>query len=156
MSLIVMASVLIQHDSMEPAKLKKLKRTCEVAELRSGDRVYAVSGTGDAALPRLAVSRDRKDPMAFVMPVPDVVGASKANREVSAQPPLGFLLATSDGKMAYGWRAYEALPPDQQLANDVAAVLGGQIRPAFSVEMATKKVNIYVPRAEKSAAPAAP
>ena len=42
------------------------------------------------------------------------------------------------------WRAYEDLPSDAQLRADLAAALGGEAEPIVSVDLATKKVTVFV------------
>jgi hypothetical protein len=140
--LLVMSGILMKMDPYEAKNLRRIRGICEVAELRSGRTVYAVRGTSDPALPRIITSNDRNAAVLFLMSVPDLASAPPTTTGPTA--PLGYMLASNDGKNAYAFRAYDVIPADMQLASDVGAVLEGRVQPMLRADLRTDQVHITV------------
>lgn len=140
--LMVVSGTLLTMDAYRAKNLRGIKTDCEVATLRRGKTVYVVSGTSDTALPRITKPNDRKAPLFFLMTVPDITGAMIGGDK----PPgaLGYALASQGDKYALLFRAYDVIPPDLQLASDVAAALEGRISPMLSADLASHQIQISV------------
>jgi hypothetical protein len=141
-SLLVVSGTLMTMDVYGANNLRRIRPVCEVATLRNGKAVYSVRGTSDAALPRVMASKDRKAPMFFLMTVPDLTGVLSQSNEPAG--PLGYVLGSRDEKVALAFRAYDAIPPDAQLASDFGAALEGRISPMLRADLTTGRVQISV------------
>ena len=140
--LMVVSGTLLTMDAYRAKNLRGIKTDCEVATLRRGKTVYVVGGTSDPALPRIMTPNDRKAPLFFLMTVPDITGAMLGADKPAG--PLGYALASQGDKNALLFRAYDVVPPDLQLASDVAAALEGRIPPMLSADLASRQIQISV------------
>ena len=139
-TLLILSGTLIQMDPYAPKNLLRIKPSCEVAALQNGRRALIVSGTSDAALPRIVTSGKKAPPLFILLTVPDVTGLlPKASLPTG---PLGYVLASRDEKTAFVFRAYDTVPPDAQLAADVAAALDRRLQPMLRADLATRQVQI--------------
>jgi hypothetical protein len=156
--LLVTSGVLISTEAYGVRNLRRIKPVCDAATLQNGKTVYRVQGTSDSALPRIMPSNDRKAPLFFLMTVPDIADPSASSTRPAK--PLGYVLASRGEKDALAFRAYDAIPPDVQLAADLGAALEGRIAPMLRVDLVTNKVQISLAEgagevAEPPASPAA-
>lgn len=138
----VVAATLVQMDPFAPKALKGVKTTCEVATFSNGKTAYALSGTADKVMPRVAASKERGAPLWFLMAVPDLVAQMAKPPPSSPPPPLGYALMSRDDKFAVLYRAYDIVPADRQLALDMGAALEGRVPPILRADLATHKVDI--------------
>jgi hypothetical protein len=138
--LLVMSGTLMTMEAYRAKNLRRIKAVCEVATLKGGKIAYTVSGTSNAALPRIMTPNDRKAPLLFLMSVPDIAGPTL--KPGAAADPLGYVLASQDDKSTLVLRAYDVIPPDQQLALDVGAALEGRIPAMMRVDLANHQIDI--------------
>ena len=82
--LLALSGTLVQMDAYAAKNLRRIKPVCEVATLERGKAAYVVSGTADAALPRIMTPNDKKAPLFFLMTVPDITGVLPKSRMIAS------------------------------------------------------------------------
>jgi hypothetical protein len=141
--MLIAATLMLEVGKVDAHKALAASEPCDLGKMDVGGRGWTFSG-GDGAFVRRVTSPDDRAPVASVYPVVDLVAAFQASTNHTPPPPIRYLLITSLGSVDTLWTAYETVPSDAQLSKDLDAAIAGRSSPAASVDVSTKKINVFV------------
>lgn len=121
---------------------------CPFTEFRAGDAGWTVSGGAGRAPARFIHSPTREDYL-FLALGPTLAEAhswflSGATGPLTPKAPVYYLVrATAGPRLVY--RAYDGIPPADDLANDATAVIEGRLEPIAALDPQGQAVTVLVP-----------
>jgi hypothetical protein len=142
-NLLIAATLSLEIGKIDAPKALAAVEPCNMGKMDIDGRSWTVTG-GDRAFVRRVVSPNELSPVASIYPFVDLLAALRSSRDHTAAPPTRYLLITSFGSVDTLWNAYATIPSDAQLSKDLDAAITGRASPAASVDVSTKKVNVFL------------
>lgn len=122
---------------------KKLR--CDLGAFSAGIKSYELFGDDKSGRQRKAISSNKGDPVAEILPVTNVMKAIEASKQGKSAPVEGYLLATVSKDEFTGWRFYTGIPDQVTLKHDMAEALMGGGTPIFQ-NGPDGKTSLFVPK----------
>ena len=145
--MLISATFLLQFGKADSAHARAAAEPCPLGPFKVNGSTWELAG-GDRGYVRRAVSSDRSSPVVFVYPFSDLDSLISASKTHGPAPPTRYLLISSVGSVDTIWKAYMTLPSDAQFQADVANLVTSRISAVASVDLTTKKISLFVPKAD--------
>jgi hypothetical protein len=141
--------VVTKLHGLTSAALAAFPPGCDRGGFQAGGRAYVLTGENtDPNVPRRAAATGRGAPVAFLAEAFDLEPALAAPPNPGAEPRATqsrYVLASALNDIMVVWRAYDAIPDDDRLKADMAAVLSGSAVPVMRFDMKGGSVQVLTP-----------